>query len=314
MRIFRASLLVGVSLAMIGACGAPGANSPPSESPPPPPAIFLLLDAGARPVAYSWGGSPVMIPHFPAGYLVAQSPDGRFVAIGDGVYSVESGQRVGTWPTKGSAVFASTGALACGVRDGAPAAVNVFNATEYLWLGDKKVRAVGTNSRFGRPEIIACSIKDGFAIVRESGLIPNPPVTAYRLSDGKQLGRVATNGAAVASPDGRLLAVSLPGPVLGIFSMPEGKRVGTVPIPGSPIGFSGDGSLIAVTLPTTPRFESFVVEWPTGTTVWTHIDGVAVLASKPKGAALIVMTPEVGRGPHEVWLVRAPGSPVRLEI
>jgi hypothetical protein len=121
-------------------------------------------------------------------------------------------------------------------------------------------------------------------------------VAAYRLSDGGQRWRVKTNGPVVASPDGRLLAMSLPGPVLAIFSMPEGKRVGTVPIPGSPIGFSGDGSMIAVTLPTTPRFQSYLVEWPTGITVWTHNDGVAVLASEPKGPAMIVMTSSVGVG------------------
>jgi hypothetical protein len=255
----------------------------------------------------------VSIPPLPAGYLRGQSPDGRFIAVGDGIVSVASGQRVGMWPTKGSAVFASRGSLVCGVRDAVPAAMNVLYATEYLWSGNRKVRAVGTNGRFGGPLIIACSTEGGFAIVGDS-LLSGGTVTAYRLSDGDRLWQMGPYRVAVASPDGRLLAVALPGPVLEILSMPDGRRIGTVSTPGTPVGFSGDGSLIAITLRTAPRFQSSVIEWPTNTTLWSHDDGLAVLATQPNGPGMILMTPSVGNGPFEVWLIRRAATAVRLAV
>jgi hypothetical protein len=191
--------------------------------------------------------------------------------------------------------------------------MNVPSAPEYLWVGNRRVAMVGTRGRLGYREIIACSVEGGFAVVRDSGLLPNS-VRTYRLSDGRQLWRTGLSGWEVASPDGRLLALSLPGPVLGIFSMPTGKRLGTVPVPGSPIGFSGDGSMIGVTLPSSPRFQSFVIEWAAGTTVWTHVDGVDVLRSQPRGSGMIIMTPEISVGPHEVWLIRRSGAPIELTV
>lgn len=292
------------------ACSASPAPVP-TPTPSAAPAIFGPLAAGGRVLAYDWSGKAAPLPPLPAGYVTAQSQDGRYLAIGDGVYSVDTGQRAARWPQKGTAVFASTGPATCGVRDDSAATINTLNAVEYLWVGNRKLTPVGTNGRFGRPELLACSTDDGFALVQQLGNIETT-VAVYQLADGRRQWQLPGAAQAVASPSGRLLAVALPGPVLAIFALPGGRRVGTLQIAGSPVGFSGDGARIAVTVPTQPRFQSYVVDWTRQTTLWTHPDSVALLRSEPRGAGMILMTPAAGNGPRELWLVPRGGDAVRL--
>lgn len=283
----------------------------PTVSPIPAPAVFTLFGLGAPRVAFDWDGERAALPSLPAGYVAAQSPDGREVAIEGSVYDLESGRPVGAWP-KGSVVFGSAGPITCGVRDDSGASVNVQNAPEYLWVGDRKVRTLGINGRFGAPTILACSISDGFAVVT-GAFNSAEPVTVYRLTDGKVLWQLKDGGQFAVSEDGRLIAV-VRSSGIEILSLPDGRRVGLVAVVATPIGFSGDGSRLAVTVPSQPRFQSLVVEWTTGLTLWSHIDGVFVMRVQPGGPGMILMTPHISSGPHEFWLLPKSGRPARLSL
>lgn len=308
------TLVAGACAAMVAmsSCsGSPRSASPaPTQSPNPELAVFTLPGAGAPRAAFDWNGARATLTPLPAGYVAAQSQDGRDIVIDDGIYSLDSGQHVGSWP-KGSAVFASAGADTCGVRDDQPGGVNVPNATEYLWVNARKVRAVGANGRFGAPTILACSTTEGFAVLGGGENWAITPASVYRLRDGKVLWQFKGNGQLTVSADGRIMAV-VQNASIQIVSLPGGRRIGSVAMDATPIGFSGDGSRLAVTVPSQPRFQSYVVEWRTGVTIWSHIDGVAVVRSQPAGPGMILMTPHISSGPHEFWLLPRSGAPIRL--
>lgn len=233
---------------------------------------------------------------------VVQSPNGRWLIVGNDVFSAE-----GSWVTRLAAAFAPVWSddskAVCFLEDPGEAQTQAQPLMVYrLGIGSRRLATLS------RSQIIACSGRTDRVLVSTQvptnaiNNIPTAAVVAYSMSTGAVVARHDYCSPScqrivvyLASADGAVVYESSATSAQAVRDFPNGGR--SVQMPGPVVEFSGDGSralvevnhgvALDVGLLSSDRGRSLdLVDTHTGQVIWARADTFAADSADDGGAVL----------------------------